>query len=331
MVIQDILERAKRGARSLVEVCGQVRKGDRVLIIIDKTTKDVGDYIYDAAKNITDTIQIMETDVARMHGAEPSENVRKAMLESDVIFGATQSSMAHTQARRDAMANGARYLSLPQYSIEQLASPALDIDLLTWVRWARKTSKIQDILNSAKIIRIRSLKGTDVTLHCDGRLANFCPGFCANPGTLGSPPDIECNIPPLEDKSEGTVVVDGSIPCQEIGLLKQDIVIKIKNGSIVHIDGATEQGKVLQKIFDKNEEKAKVLAEFGIGLNPKAKLCGRMLEDEGCLGTIHLGFGSNSTIGGTNKVGFHLDFVIRNPTVIVDKYTILDNGKLILP
>ena len=80
---------------------------------------------------------------------------------------------------------------------------------------------------------------------------------------------------------------------------------------------------------DKNS-KRRVLAEFGIGLNPLAKLTGIMLTDEGALGTIHLGFGSNSTVGGANEVDFHLDFVIKNPTVILDKNIILEKGNLII-
>jgi aminopeptidase len=61
-----------------------------------------------------------------------------------------------------------------------------------------------------------------------------------------------------------------------------------------------------------------VLADLGLGLNPRARLSGRMLEDEGCAGTAHLGFGSNATIGGRNLVAFHLDFVIRRPNVWID-------------
>jgi leucyl aminopeptidase (aminopeptidase T) len=51
-----------------------------------------------------------------------------------------------------------------------------------------------------------------------------------------------------------------------------------------------------------------------------------MLEDEGCAGTIHLGFGSNATIGGRNDVAFHLDFVMRRPSVWIDRTPLLTEG-----
>ena len=51
-----------------------------------------------------------------------------------------------------------------------------------------------------------------------------------------------------------------------------------------------------------------------------------MLEDEGCAGTIHLGFGSNATIGGRNEVAFHLDFVVRRPSVWIDARAAVDRA-----
>jgi len=54
-----------------------------------------------------------------------------------------------------------------------------------------------------------------------------------------------------------------------------------------------------------------------------------MLTDEGSLGSIHLGFGSNYTVGGKNKVNFHLDFIVKRPDVVIDnKLYLIKNGKL---
>ena len=53
-----------------------------------------------------------------------------------------------------------------------------------------------------------------------------------------------------------------------------------------------------------------------------------MLTDEGCRGTVHFGFGSNSTVGGKNKVNFHLDLIMKKPTVYCDNKKIIENGKI---
>ena len=59
-----------------------------------------------------------------------------------------------------------------------------------------------------------------------------------------------------------------------------------------------------------------------------ANITGNMLEDEGCLGAIHLGFGANSTIGGINEINFHLDMVIREASLRIDNIELLKGGLL---
>ena len=54
-----------------------------------------------------------------------------------------------------------------------------------------------------------------------------------------------------------------------------------------------------------------------------------MLEDEGCADTVHFGFGANSTIGGTNSVPFHLDFIMKEADVLVDDVILLQLSKLV--
>jgi len=315
---------ASRGARILVEFCGQVRSGERVLIITDSTTKDVGKYLAAAAAPLTDNVKLVETEDQDVHGIEPSPHVVDAMMRSDVIFSAARSSIAHTQARYNATQRGARFLSLPEYDVRQLSSNSLTVD---FVECARTAKRVKDILDSGRKISITTKKGTSLSLDCEGRTANFCPGFCTKPGSLGSPPDIETNTAPIEEKSEGVLIVDGSIPFKGIGLLEEDIVVRIERGSIAAITGGGIKGERLKHALEsQNNPAAKVLAEFGIGMNPKARLCGHMLEDEGCAGTVHFGFGSNSTIGGRNKINFHIDFVIRKPTVFVDGKILIEEG-----
>src|SRR5262249_20183261 len=141
-----------------------------------------------------------------------------------------------------------------------------------------------------------------------------------------SPPDAEVNIAPLEETAAGTLVVDGSVPCRELGKLTASLMLRIDKGAIVAVEGPS--AAVLESVLDRlGNPRTRWLAEFGIGLNPEARLCGSMLEDEGCAGTAHFGFGSNATIGGRNAVPFHLDMVFRAPTVTVDGRLLLHAGE----
>ena len=60
------------------------------------------------------------------------------------------------------------------------------------------------------------------------------------------------------------------------------------------------------------------VAEFGIGLNPKAKVTGNVLEDEKARDTAHIAFGNNKSFGGIVSCQCHLDFVFFNPSILLD-------------
>jgi len=320
-----MMSQKKKNIESLVKICGAVRPGDRVLIVADESLREIGNELLGEAAKLSGGSRLEIIPVAGMHGTEPPEKTAKLMSDSDVVFGLTKFSMAHTTARHNLTSKGGRYLSLADYDDNQISRPSISVD---YHKWAAVGKTIEKILNGAETIRITTKLGTDLEIKCGGRRANWCPGYCDEPGMLGSPPDIETNISPIEEESNGTLVVDGSIPCKEVGLLKEPVTLTIEKGRITSFAGPKETVWKLTELFGRYPDNAKVLAEFGIGLNPEAELCGLMLEDEGCLGTVHFGFGSNITVGGKNAVNFHLDFVVKDPTAYSDGKKFIDGGKL---
>lgn len=321
-----LLTEARKGAQALVNTCASLVSGERALILSDPTTNEVGEIVAESVRAVTSKVEHVYLPISKIHGEEPPDGIAREMLESDVIFCLTSRSLAHTNARKNATDKGARFLSLPDYSIDTLASPALRVD---YEAQAMVCSRIAEIFDKGENVKIVSENGTNASFRISGRKANSCPGICVEPGCFASPPDIETHIPPLEEFSEGIVVVDGSIPWPEIGVLATPVTLVVEGGRIRQFKGA--KAPVLEKIFNsQNSDRAYVIAELGVGLNPKAHLTGRMLEDEGCMGTIHLGCGSNSTFGGENKINFHLDMVIKDITLIVDETEVIAGGRLCL-
>lgn len=304
----------RRGAATLVNVCADLKPGEKAVVICQAQTRQVAEMVLELAKEVSQAVVLVEFEGLSRHGADVPPEVERSMLESDVIFGLTRMSMAHTKARLEANRRGARYLSLPDYSERVLASEALAFDFRGITGPA---SDLAAHLSRAGHIRVVNPAGTDLALRTEGRLANAAPGWCFSRGSLASPPDAEVNIAPLETETEGVAVVDGSIPCPEIGLLDEPVRLIIRRGVVVGIEGAVAD--TLIRVFDRlGNPRTRIIGELGIGLNPKARLSGVMLEDEGCLGTVHLGIGSNATIGGTNEVPFHLDHVMRQAVVFID-------------
>jgi leucyl aminopeptidase (aminopeptidase T) len=322
-------EDAIDGADLLLSRCGYLRAGEQVVVVCDTTTRDLGELLASRARRMTDRVELHEIAPMALHGQEPPQAVAERMLLADLCIGITARSLAHTRARQAAAANGARYLSLPDYSVKLLRDPSLRADYVARGAIARRIAKL---LTGASRIHVTSAAGTDITMSAAGRLGNSCPGYVKDPGSLGSPPDIEANVSPIETSAEGLVVVDGSIPYPTLGLLRRAIRLRVRGGRTVDIAGDDDGivSELRQVMESACSSKAYVLAECGIGLNDRATLTGVMLTDEGAAGTMHFGFGSNSTVGGTNEVAFHLDFVFRSPSLSVDGREVLRAGEFVM-
>jgi leucyl aminopeptidase (aminopeptidase T) len=74
---------------------------------------------------------------------------------------------------------------------------------------------------------------------------------------------------------------------------------------------------------------ARNIAEFGIGMNPKATIKGATIIDEKVKGTCHIAFGSSFAIRGKVKAAVHWDSIIIMPTIFFDDEKIMDNGELL--
>lgn len=325
MSLQTLPTDVRRGCETLVQVCADLKPDETVLVVSDENTSAIGEAIATVAREISVRVKHRVIPPFTMHGQEPPKHVAYEMVESAVIFGVSKMSMAHSRARLRASQAGARYLSLPGYSIDVLTSPALLVNFRTLTSLS---NRLANFLTDGHEVTLYTALGTDLTCDISGRTAYAAPGWCWGSGILASPPDAETNIAPLESGSNGIVVVDGSILCSEFGLLQTPIRLTVKEGRVIQVEG--QQADTLDRVFDLPGNPAtRVVAEFGIGLNPAARLRGFMLEDEGCLGTAHLGIGSNATIGGKNSVPFHLDFVVRHVTVAIDGDTIIENGQMV--
>jgi len=144
---------------------------------------------------------------------------------------------------------------------------------------------------------------------------------------VNSPPDIEVCIAPVEGTAEGKIIIDGSIVLPGLGPIQEDVFVCVSKGSVTKIKGLQE-AILFKKLLDQAKDQTVFnIGEFGIGLNPKCKMYGSMLEDEGVYGTIHFGIGDNHTMGGLVESSMHTDVVIKKPTVIIDKKVLIKNGE----
>jgi len=303
-----------------IKDCMGVKENEQVTIITDENKRNIGFALWEAAKKLNAEAILVEIKPRSTNGEEPPPAVAQIMAASDVVLCPTTKSLTHTNARREACAKGARIATLPGIT-EEMMVRCLNAD---YNRIAELTMKLKSILDPAKVIRVTSKKGTDITLPKEGRLTKPDTGIVTQKGEMSNLPAGEAFLAPLEGMSNGVIVIDGAMA--GIGLVKKEIKVIVKDGYAVEFIGG-EEAKALEKLIEPHGLPGRNIAEFGIGTNYKAKLTGRILEDEKVMGTIHIAFGDNKSMGGVVSVPSHLDGLIKNPTVEVDGVVIMKDGK----
>ncbi|WP_434630691.1 aminopeptidase [Thermoanaerobacterium thermosaccharolyticum] len=308
-------------SKKLLINCLGVKSEESLLVITDDVKKEIGEYIYEAGKELNLISMLLKIPLAKRSGEEPPEAVAEIMKKVDVIIAVTEHSLTHTKARKEAVEMGARVATMPGITKEMFVEGAITADYL----YVEKiTKKVAQFLTKGKKVRIEK-DGHILEMSIEGRSGIESTGIYVEKGQSGNLPSGEAYIAPVEGTADGTILVDGSIV--GLGKLNSPILLKVENGLLIDAEG--ERSEEWLKILG-NSEAAKNVGEFGIGTNPKALLTGNILEDEKILGTIHVAFGSNHTFGGKVNAGVHLDAVVLNPTVYVDDKIILEKGKLVI-
>jgi leucyl aminopeptidase (aminopeptidase T) len=252
------------------------------------------------------------------HGEEPPEPVAAIMKTADVVIAPTAFSISHTQARKDASLAGARIATMPMITEEMMSRGGMTADFR---QIRRHADRLVRQVGNPRTVRVTTPDGTDIRFSVEGRKWVADTGLLHNKGDFGNLPGGELFLPPVEGTAEGVIVVTGALA--GIGILKKPVRVAVRNGLGKEISGGP-QAKAFEKMLTKaasrldHPDNAYNLAEFGIGLNPKAKLIGNPLEDEKVIGTIHFALGDNSTFGGNTKAGIHVDGIILRPTIEVD-------------
>jgi leucyl aminopeptidase (aminopeptidase T) len=299
------------------------RPGERILIVTDEILREIGYALHAAAKNLGHEVVLVEIRPGRSNGEEPPAEVAALMKQFDVVLCPTSKSLTHTDSRRAASAVGARVATLPGVTPEIMIR-CMNAD---YQKIAERTRRICALMETTSAIKVQAPAGTDITMPIAGRKAHASSGIFRERGEWGNLPTGEAYLAPLEGQSQGVVVVDGSMA--GIGMTSQPLRIVVRDGYATDITGGPEAQKLIA-LLEPHGRDARTVAEFGIGTNDRATLTGVILEDEKVMGTIHIAFGDNKSMGGSVRVASHLDGLIRQPTVWFDDTLVMQNGRLLI-
>jgi len=318
-------QKMQAAAEVAVKQCLGVKKSDTVLVVTDTKICDIGRVLfYSALKHAKDASMVVISP-RTSHGEEPPEAIARLMKNYDVLFIPTYRSMSHTNARREACANGARCATLPNIIPDTLIR-AVNAD---YQKIANLSDKLAAILTEAKHARVTTPNGTDLSFSLETRRGLSDTGIVHQPGGFTNLPAGEAYAAPLEGTAQGVYVIDGSI--NDTGVLQEGdyIRVEVADGYATSIEGG-KSAEIVRKAVEPYGKDALNIAELGIGTNYKAKIIGNVLEDEKVMKTVHIAIGDNQSMGGKIRVPSHLDGILLNPDLYIDDLKIMEHGEFLV-
>lgn len=339
------------GAVQAVKVCLGVKKTDRVFIITDKATNDIGVALAAVASGLTPNVKIEKLE---HYGQRPffsiPEGLEKGLksfkptvtiyaasgqkgeikfrvpLLHDLLPGLNVRHAHMINITKEIMADGMRV----DYSLVYKMS-----DKITkLVSNPRKIKGVTRLVPRVEKIEVTTKAGTNlVATFSKGLYWINSKGEYHRQGVWGNLPGGEVFTCPA--RVDGKMVVDGVLGdffAKKYGKLKRTpVTIEIKNSRVVP-GSVSSKNKTLQKELlqylssGKNSDR---VGEFAIGTNiGLIRLIGNLLQDEKFPG-IHIAFGDpdKKKTGANWKADSHVDGVLLNCTIKVDGKTIMKDGK----
>lgn len=358
--------RTKRAAQiAMTEVIG-LKPKERVVIVTNpgEDVLKISHALYDATINAggSPTLIVQETK-SQLDLAEDSV-IKAVESNPDVTISISEKKLGKDRFGLKKLYSGVEkdydhiftYLK-EEKKMRSFWSPSISLDMfnrtipVNYQDMRRRAAKLKRVLDASEYVHIETQLGMDLKIGLEGRLARKDDGDFRKPGTGGNLPAGEVYISPELGNSEGTIVFDGSMATGNgVLIIKDPVTMEVEGGFVTKIKGKKE-ARVMRKAVKKGEDSAmgmaldgtttkvkakqyaknaRNLGELGIGLNPKARIVGNILEDEKVFETCHIALGSNYDEDA--KAMIHLDGIIYKPTITAYKKkkptVLLRKGKL---
>ena len=317
--------RIEQGARIIVENWIHAQPEDVIHFITDETKLWEAKAFTYATQQIGAIPKLTVLPSDSVQAGDSIEEMRNIMSYATAIVGATNYSFITTNAVDYALHHGARFLSLPLSTND--GSSLLEQDFLKMdpAVAARMGRPMLRCLRSSDTVHITTKLGTDIHFNIKNREPGIFNGVTARAGVCASA-SFEVYIPPVETKTHGRVILDGSMGY--IGLVKKPLELGFENGYLTYIE-PTEDGKRLRDFMEEfGDPEMYCAAELGIGLNQLSRCRGASyIEHESAYITFHIGFGRNLALGGDHNAAGHFDIVVHNPTIITGESVLMKDGE----
>ncbi len=326
----------KEGARNAVETCLAVNPADRVCVITDEETQEIGRALAEAAGTAGASV---DTLVLESFGRRPITSFPDEMRAAIEKIGPTCSLYA-AAAKRGEITFRIQLLPWLVHTLKVRHGhmPGISLKLMTdgmladYNEVSKVTLQVADIVRPARQIHVRSAKGSDLVAEFSPDLRWVpCPGLYHQQATWGNLPEGEVFTSPAQ--VNGLLVVDelGDYFSEKYGVLAKPVSIRIEDSVAVEI--SSEDSAVAKELADylDSSENGRRVGEFAVGTNiALTRLVGNLLQDEKIPG-VHVAFGNpypNET-GATWRANVHVDTIPTVCDIAVDGRPLMREGRFV--
>lgn len=306
------MNRLDQAAERAVRQSLRLRRGERFLLVTDAAKLDIAEALALWAKRAgAETTTYLLTETLRPV-VEPPRLLREAAERATAIAYVLEPRTAEKPFRSFLVKTGrarSRVLMMPGITRDMMTR-LVNID---YAALKLLTEKVIRALRDAADVEVTNAAGTDLRFSVEGRRWVADVGDIGRKGGHGNLPAGECYTAPVEDSFKGTVA---------LGLIDDRVgpgVMEFRKGRLVRWRGRGVEDILRQVGADVT---GRIIGEFGIGTNPRARVSPNMLEAEKALGTAHFAIGDSYGLG-KNSSPHHYD-------ALVEKVTIRAAGKIIL-
>jgi leucyl aminopeptidase (aminopeptidase T) len=324
------------GVKQAIDNCLRVKKGDKLVVITDKETLEIGSALRAAAEKKAGTPA--QFFVMEDFGARPipfPDAIQKALATADVSIFAAQGAKGELQTFRQPMLHAidanprvrhAHMIGItPQIMTDGMCSDYKEIQRIS--KW------VYEKVKNARAIRVVTDRGSDFTGEFSPDLKWIVSDGDIRPKHWSNLPDGEVFTSPAT--LNGQVVIDGCLGdffTEKYGSLEETpIRVQVKDGRAIRatLECANEKlRKEYEEYVFESDENSNRVGEFAVGTNTGlTHLIYNLLQDEKFPG-IHIAFGSSYP----NKTGAqwdsktHVDGVLKSPSIYVDGEPIMIQG-----
>jgi aminopeptidase len=326
----------EQGVKQAVENCLKVKTGERVTIITDEETIEIGSALKAEIEKITGKIQFFLMEDFGERPIDYPQAIDDAIKAADVSIYAAQGAEGELQTFRMYMLKAIEANSKLRHAHMIGIAPQIMKDGMCsdYKEIQRVSRLIYDKVRNAKKIKVVTEKGNDFVAEFSPELKWNISDGNIGPGQWHNLPDGEVFTSPVN--VNGKVVIDGCLGdffAERYGSLEDaPMIIEVSDSRAVKESLQCKNEQLLQEfskyIFETDENSSRV-GEFAIGTNTGlTELIYNLLQDEKFPG-VHIAFGSPlpGKTGAKWDSKAHVDGVIKNTSIYVDDEIIMDKGE----